>query len=170
MRSWKSLALTVVLACSALLATGVHALDEGARLPEIGLTDLSGNRVDLGSLKGKVVVVDFWATWCAPCKQELPILEKLWQKDRAKGLVVVGVSVDQEAANVGAFVKQLKLSFPVVHDKAHAVADRVKPPRMPSSYIVDRNGVVRHVHGGFRADDAGKIESEVNALLGQFGQ
>jgi thiol-disulfide isomerase/thioredoxin len=114
-----------------------------------------------------VVIVDFWATWCAPCKQELPLLEKLYQKYKGRGLMIVGVSVDQEAANVGAFVKQLKLTFPIVHDKAHSVADRVKPPKMPSSYVVDRNGVVRHLHGGFRSGDEGKIESEINALLGQ---
>jgi peroxiredoxin len=166
MRSWKSLIFTVILA-SSLLAAGAQALDEGARLPEIGLNDLSGKRVDVASLKGKVVIVDFWATWCAPCKQELPLLEKLYQKYKARGLVIVGVSVDQEEANVGAFVKQLKLSFPVVHDKAHAVADRVKPPKMPSSYVVDRNGVVRHLHGGFRSGDEAKLESEINALLGQ---
>jgi peroxiredoxin len=166
MRSWKSLICTVILA-SSLLAAGAQALDEGARLPEIGLNDLSGKRVDLASLKGKVVIVDFWATWCAPCKQELPLLEKLYQKYKGRGLVILGVSVDQEEANVGAFVKQLKLSFPIVHDKAHSVADRVKPPKMPSSYVVDRNGVVRHLHGGFRSGDEGKIESEINALLGQ---
>ena len=67
--------------------------------------------------------------------------------------MIVGVSVDQEAANLGAFLKQMQLYVPVVHDKAHAVADRFKPPRMPSSYIVDRNGIVRHVHGGFRSGD-----------------
>ena len=75
---------------------------------------------------------------------------------------MVGVSVDEEAANVGdASSSKCKLSFPVVHDKAHAVADRYKPPRMPSSYVVDRNGVVRHVHGGFRSGDEAKLESEI---------
>jgi thiol-disulfide isomerase/thioredoxin len=161
--------LRAVLICSlltgSLLAARASALDAGAPLPEIGLTDLSGKRIDAATLKGKVVIVDFWASWCAPCKQEMPILEKLYQKYGSKGLVVVGVSVDQEDANVGAFVKQLKVSFPIVHDKAHGVANRFKPPRMPSSYIIDRQGIVRKVHGGFRAADASAIEGEVSSLL-----
>ena len=70
----------------------------GARMPEIGLKDLRGARVDLASLKGKVVIVDFWASWCAPCKQEMPVLERLYKKYKDRGLVVVGVSVDQELA------------------------------------------------------------------------
>ena len=143
-----------------------RALEVGARLPEIGLIDLNGKRVDLAALRGKVVVVDFLASWCAPCKQEMPILDRLYKKYRERGLVVIGVSVDQELTNLRDLLKQVKVTFPVVHDKAHAVADRYKPARMPSSYVIDRNGVVRHVHGGFRADDAAKIEAEVGALLG----
>jgi peroxiredoxin len=150
-----------------VLAGRASALDAGARLPEIGLTDLSGKRVDVASLKGKVVLVDFWATWCAPCKQEMPVLERLYQKYKDRGFTVVGVSVDQESTNVGSFLKQLKVSFPIVHDKVHEVANRFHPPRMPSSYVVDRNGVVRYVHGGFRSGDDAKLESELNTLLGQ---
>jgi cytochrome c biogenesis protein CcmG, thiol:disulfide interchange protein DsbE len=136
-------------------------------MPEIGLKDTRGNRVDLNSLKGKVVIVDFWASWCGPCKQEMPILEKLYKKYKDRGLVVVGVSVDQDLANVKTFLKTMPVSFPIAHDGGHEVANRFKPPKMPSSYIVDRNGVVRHVHGGYRDGDAAKFEAEVTALLGK---
>ena len=162
----KSLAITAILV-SMLCATSALALDAGARLPEIGISDLAGRRVDLASLQGKVAVIDFWATWCAPCKQELPVLQKLYDKYKGRGLMVVGVSVDQDAANVGPFVKQLHLTFPIAHDKGHSVADRYRPPRMPSSYVVDRHGVIRYVHGGFRSGDDSKLESEINTLLAQ---
>jgi len=83
----------------------------------------------------------------------------------ADGLVIVAVSVDKESSNITDFLKQVRVSFPIVHDQDHAVADRFKPPRMPSSYIVDRKGIVRHVHGGFRPDDAAALEAEIKALL-----
>jgi thiol-disulfide isomerase/thioredoxin len=141
------------------------ALEAGGRLPEIGLNDLSGRRIDAASLAGKVVVVDFLASWCAPCKQEMPVLDRLYKKHKDKGLVVVGVSVDEEVGNLRGLLKQVRVTFPIVHDGSKAVAGRFKPPRMPSSYIVDRKGIVRFVHAGFRADDAAKIESQVTSLL-----
>ena len=144
-----------------------HALDQGAKMPEIGLTDLSGKPVTVAALAGKVVIVDFWATWCAPCKEEMPVLEKLYKKYGSKGLVVVGVSVDKDASNIKSFVKKLGVSFPIVHDANHQVSGRYQPPRMPSSYIIDRKGIVRFVHGGFRADDAPVFEKQVLQLLGK---
>ena len=145
-----------------------YALDEGAKMPEIGLADLStGKPVTVASLAGKVVIVDFWATWCAPCKEEMPVLEKLYKKYGSKGLVVVGVSVDKDASNIKGFLKKLNVTFPVVHDANHQVSGRYQPPRMPSSYIVDRKGIVRFVHGGFRADDAPVFEKQVLQLLGK---
>jgi peroxiredoxin len=162
----KSLNLFAVVGLTlTLLAAGVHALDAGAKMPEIGLNDLSGKPVNLASLAGKVVVVDFWATWCAPCKEELPVLQKLYKKYGAQGLVIIGVSVDKDAANLGGFLKKLAVTFPVVHDANHGVSGRYAPPRMPSSYIVDRKGIVRYVHGGFRADDAAVFEKQIQELL-----
>jgi thiol-disulfide isomerase/thioredoxin len=158
---------TVLSLALGWLADPALALDAGARLPEIGLTDVRGVRVDAASLKGKVVIVDFWASWCGPCKEEMPVLERLYKKYKSRGLVVVGVSVDQELGNMKSFLKQVPVSFSIVHDAEHKVAGRFKPPRMPSSYVVDRNGIVRYVHAGFRDEDAAKLEAEVSALLGK---
>jgi len=160
-------AFIAAVAALSLVIPPAHALDVGAKMPEIGLTDLNGKQVSLASLAGKVVVVDFWATWCAPCKEEMPVLEKLYKKYGSKGLVIVGVSVDKDASNIKGFLKKIGVTFPVVHDANHQVSGRYQPPRMPSSYIVDRKGIVRYVHGGYRADDAAKIEKELVALLGK---
>jgi cytochrome c biogenesis protein CcmG, thiol:disulfide interchange protein DsbE len=162
---WSSGAFYAVLAALWLSSLPASALDAGAKMPEIGLTDLSGKTVNVASLAGKVVVIDFWATWCAPCKEELPVLQKLYKKYAAQGLVVVGVSVDKDAANIPSFLKKLGVTFPVVHDANHQVSGRYQPPRMPSSYIVDRKGIVRYVHGGFRADDAAVFEKQIKELL-----
>jgi cytochrome c biogenesis protein CcmG, thiol:disulfide interchange protein DsbE len=162
------LSLWVLLALclqSGFSLSSVHALETGVRQPEIGLSDRNGKRIDLASLKGKVVLIDFWASWCAPCKQEMPVLERLYQKYKGEGLVIVAVSVDKESSNITDFLKQVRVSFPIVHDRDHDVADRFQPPRMPSSYIVDRKGIVRYVHGGFRSEDAAKLEAEIKSLL-----
>ena len=149
-----------------LLATSAYALRQGQRAPEINLRDLSGNQVTMASLRGRVVLVDFWASWCAPCAEEMPVLERFQRTYGGRGFTVIGVSQDHTVDNVRTFVRQHPVSFPIVHDPAHAVAGRYRPPRMPSSYIVDRNGVVRHVHEGFRAADAATMEREIRALLG----
>ncbi|MCA9577192.1 MAG: TlpA family protein disulfide reductase [Myxococcales bacterium] len=141
------------------------ALRGGQRAPEIGLTDLAGQRVDLASLRGKVVLVDFWASWCGPCREELPVLERFYQTYRERGLVVVGVNVDQDVANMTRFLQRQPLTFPVVHDAQHAVAERYGPTTMPSSFLIDRAGVVHSVHRGFRASDAAPLEAEIRALL-----
>jgi len=150
-----------------MCATSALALESGARMPEIGLKDLQGRPVSAATLRGKVVLIDFWASWCAPCREEMPILQRLYNTYRAQGLVIVGVSVDREAANARAFVGRLGVTFPIIHDADHQLAGRFAPPKMPSSYIVDRRGVVRHVHAGFRAPDAVVMEREIKALLAQ---
>lgn len=147
------------------LSSSAFALEAGAKMPEIGLRTLDGKKVTVEALKGKVVVVDFWATWCGPCKEEMPILQKLYAKYGKQGLVILGVSVDREADNIKSFLGKLGVSFPVVHDGEHAVTDRYKPEKMPSSYIVDREGVVKYVHAGFNASDAATFEKEIKELL-----
>lgn len=150
-----------------LFSGSALALESGARMPEIGLKDLQGHPVSAATLRGKVVLVDFWASWCAPCREEMPVLEHLYKTYRAQGLVIVGVSVDQQASNARTFVGRLGVTFPIIHDAQHQLAGRFAPPKMPSSYIVDRRGVVRHVHAGFRAPDAAVLEREIKALLAQ---
>ena len=147
--------------------SSASAVGEGALAPEIALKDLSGKLVRVADLKGHVVVVDFWASWCAPCREELPVLEGLYRKYRAKGLVVIGVGQDKEAANLAKFLRASPLTFPIVHDSAGAVADRYAPPKMPSSYVVDKKGLIRHVHAGFKASDKASLERELSALLAE---
>lgn len=160
--------LAVCLAVIALAATHrALALEAGGRMPEIGLKDLRGTMVDRASLAGKVVIVDFWASWCGPCKEEMPVLSRLYAKHAQRGLVVVAVSVDEELENVRDFLAKLPVKFPVVHDPKHVVAGRFAPPKMPSSYVIDRRGVVRYVHAGFRPSDADGLAREVERLLAE---
>jgi peroxiredoxin len=154
-----------VLALTLGLAATAAALAVGARAPELGANDQSGNRVTIAGLRGSVVVVDFWASWCGPCAEEMPELERLYQRHRERGLVIVGVSQDRQASNMQSFLSRGRVTFPNVHDGSHAIAGRYVPPRMPTSYVIDRRGVVRHVHAGYRAGDAATLEREIVALL-----
>jgi peroxiredoxin len=145
----------------------VEALDRGARAPEINLRDLDGRRVQMSRLRGKVVVVDFWASWCGPCREAMPALDRLYRRYRSRGLAVVGVSVDRNLSNARGFLRRVRVSFPIVHDGRHQVAGRYSPATMPTTYIVDRRGVVRHIHRGFRSGDAQRMEREIRTLLAQ---
>ncbi len=162
----RHLLLPAALTTLSLLAVGqVAALDTGSRAPALGARDLHGQTVRLSALRGRVVIVDFWASWCGPCRHELPILERLYERYRSRGLVIVGVSVDRTLDNIHGFLSRTPVSFPVIYDAHHQIAGRYSPPRMPSSYILDRRGIVRHVHEGFRSQDAASIEREVQQLL-----
>lgn len=145
----------------------VSATGTGSMAPEIAAADLDGKGVRLSKLRGKVVLVDFWASWCAPCREELPVLDALYKKYRARGLEVIAVNQDRSRAKLTQFLRRVPLSFPVVHDENGSVAGRYSPPKMPSSYLIDRRGLVRHVQAGFRAKDRAALERQIVDLLGK---
>ncbi len=137
----------------------------GKQAPDLSIQSLNAKGdVKLGDLGGKVVVVDFWATWCGPCKQSFPGLQALSKRHEGK-VAVVGVSVNDEQDGITDFAKELGTTFPIGWDKGHAIADRWKVPTMPSSYVVDATGTVRYVHAGYHAGDEAEIEKEVASLL-----
>ena len=149
----------------AVLAPQALAIGAGTLAPEIGAKDLAGRGVNIASLKGKVVLVDFWASWCAPCREELPVLDSLYKKYRARGFEVVGVNQDESADSAKKFLSSRPLAFRVVHDRGGLVANRYEPAKMPSSFLIDRKGIVRHVNAGFRAADKAALEKQIGDLL-----
>ena len=159
----------LIATLSSLVALAISvpafALRDGSRAPEIGLRDTDGHMVRMSELRGKVVLVDFWASWCAPCREEIPVLNEL-QREFGNDLVIVGVNIDRDESNMRDFMRRMPMRFRVVHDSGgSSVAERYSPPRMPSSYIIDRRGIVRHVHAGFRAGDDNQMRSQIRALL-----
>jgi len=158
--------LAVLALCTAATALA-QEVAAGARAPELGIADLSGHPVTLASLRGRVVVVDFWASWCEPCATSMPVYQRLYSSLSGQGLTIVGVSQDTRAENARQFATRHRVTFPVLVDSAHAIANRYHPAHMPTAFVIDRRGLVRHVHQGWHASDAASLESQVRALLAE---
>ena len=120
--------------------------------------------VDVGAT-GKVMLIDFWATWCGPCKESFPKYQDLYVKYKASGLELVAISLDDESNEIGAFVKATGVKFPVGWDGGKKAAPCFDIKNMPTAYIVDKKGVVRHVHRGYHANEEKEIEKEIKELL-----
>lgn len=156
------------LGVAALLSLpGIAGAGQKAGQPAaaFALRDLAGGELKLEELRGKVVVLDFFASWCEPCLKELPALETLHRKYAPAGVVFVAINLDKERQNALELVSRLKLTLKVLLDPEGKIAERYDPPKMPSSYVIDRAGVVRFVNEGFSgAADLVKLEKQLTEL------
>lgn len=137
----------------------------GKKAIDFTLPSVTGESIALQGFRGKVVLLNFWATWCAPCREELPELMQLQEQFRKRGLVVVAVTVDHELENVRNFLKKHGITLPALWDRRQKVAEAYAVEKMPSSYLIDRNGVLRFVHRGYSPDELKRIVMEIDELL-----
>ncbi len=129
-----------------------------------------GDAVDaaVGQVRGKVALIDFWASWCPPCKASFPAYGRIYAEYAPRGLRLLAVSVDESAVAYADFVKRLAPPFAVVRDGNQSLVQRVQVPTMPTSYLVDRSGRVRYVHTGFRgAETEAAMRKEIETLLAE---
>lgn len=147
---------------------GGDGVAQGAAATDFTLRDVEGQNVHLSDFAGKVVLIDFWATWCVPCEAEIPHLEKLFQENKDKGLVVLGISMDgpETMAGVAPFVRRYNLSFPVLLDEETRVVGIYNPKRTaPLSVLINRKGEIARVRGGYSPGDENLIADDVKKLL-----
>jgi len=144
----KACALAVALLVLIILFAGIHYSGAeqkvtGRSAEDFTLNDLNGKKVTLSSFRDKVVLINFWATWCSPCREEMPSMEKLYRRFRDKGFVVLAVSTDRAAVDVQDYLQSQPLSFPVLLDYDLRVArSKYKVFMTPTSFLIDRRGVV----------------------------
>lgn len=140
----------------------------GDASPKCTLTPLGGGPgKDLQQYKGKVVYVDFWASWCGPCAQSFPFMNQLHKDLHAKGLEIIGVNLDEEPEEAKGFLAKKPAQFTILADASGQCPQDFGVKAMPSSYLIDRDGVVRHVHLGFKGSDSAQLRQQVEALLGK---
>jgi peroxiredoxin len=168
-------AAVIAAATVPALITSVYAmLPEGRKAPDFKLSALGGKTMSLADLrkdptdkaKKRVVLLDFWATWCPPCQEYAPKLQRLHERYGKQGLHIVGIALDSDGAkSVRPFVKQRKLTYTMLLDSERKVARLYQAPPIPQTYIVDREGVIRSLHLGFYPGMEKDLEKEIKALL-----
>lgn len=160
--------ISILFILTGTLTFGAPRLRPGESFPQLNLKVIGKDQnLTSAQLQGKVVVVDFWASWCGPCKLSFPFYNTLYKKYHSKGLEIVGVNVDDELKAAQDFQKSTPVDFPLVYDDGKKLVTQVGVATMPTSFFMDRKGKVTLVHRGFVRSDTDKLEKQVQRLLSQ---
>lgn len=165
---WRRLLIVLCLgmAWAGQVGAAVKEGDSFPRLDPDHLKVISGS--GFPELAGKVVLVDFWASWCAPCKASFPALDKLHREFSSRGFAVVAVGIDEKPAAAAAFVKKLSPGFVTLHDHRQELVRRVEVPTMPTSFLLGADGKVRFIHRGFHGDRTeAELRRQIEGLLAE---
>jgi peroxiredoxin len=155
--------LSLVFACA--VAWSATAGEISGQAPGFTLAARGGDRVALEDLAGQVVMVNFWATWCGPCRQEMPQLEALYQRYRDLGFTLLGVNVEEDASGADQFLAETPVSFPILFDPANEVSALYEVVAMPSTVLIDRSGNMRFIHHGYKPGYENDYQTQIRALL-----
>ncbi len=138
---------------------------ENAPAPAFTLSAVGGQKVSLSQYKGQVVMINFWATWCGPCRQEMPLLDAMYKKYKKMGFTLIGVNVEPDSKAAEAFLKTMPVSFPVAFDPDSSISKLYSVQGMPSSIIIDRKGNARVIHRGYRPGDENVYLDHIRKLI-----
>ncbi len=152
-------------ALAAVIVSAAFAADAGGPAPAFTLEALSGGQAALSQYQGQVVMVNFWATWCGPCQQEMPLLDQMYKKFKPVGFTLIGVNVDKDAPPVKDLLARKPVSFPVLLDPTNAVSKAYHLDEMPSSVIIDKTGTIRYVHRGYKPGDENEYQDRIRQLI-----
>ena len=158
-----NMALILLLLPCRIAQPADSALDNQA--PEFTLKSLRDKNLSLREYRGQVVMINFWATWCGPCRQEMPALNALYEKYRHAGFVLLGVNVDSETANAVQMASKLKATYPILFDTDKQASVLYHVSVMPTTVLIDRDGKVRYIQKGYVAGIENKYQTQIRELL-----
>lgn len=148
-----------------LASMNVQAVAVRDDAPDFTLRSLGGGNLRLEEYRGQVVLINFWASWCGPCRQEMPLLDRLHHRYQDTGFAVLGVNVEGEVEPAREIVDQTSVTFPILIDEAQKVSEMYDLQAMPSTVVIDRDGVVRYIHLGYKPGDEAKYVEVVKRLI-----
>ena len=143
----------------------VLAAEVGKSAPDFTLKSLGGKNLKLSEMAGNVVLINFWASWCGPCREEMPLLNALHKKYEPLGFTVFGVNVEEDVKAAKGFLKNFPVDFPVLLDNTNQVSKQYKVIAMPTTVVVDRDGNMRYLHQGYKSGDEVKYRQMVKTLV-----
>jgi len=155
----------IALAMFGLLPLSADAMSTSGQAPDFTLHSRSGHNLRLSDYRGQVVLLNFWASWCGPCRQEMPLLEVLYKRYHKLGFTILGVNVDTDSTKANNYLRDIKVSFPVLYDNQNAVAKNFNVNAMPTTVIIDRNGKMRFMHQGYKPGYENDYRKEVIQLI-----
>ena len=148
-------------AASSLASSGM----EGQKAPDFALKSSTGDNLRLSEYRGDVVMINFWATWCGPCRQEMPLLDELYNRYQRVGFNLLGVNIDDDSRRAMQMAEELGIDFPVLFDASKEVSRLYEVEAMPVTVLVDREGTVRYVHHGYKPGYEDKYLDQIRSLL-----
>ncbi len=163
--SGNRLCLLLVCFLSFAVVTQVDAASVKGQAPNFTLKSLGGKNLKLSEMAGNVVLINFWASWCGPCREEMPLLNDLHKKYEPLGFTVLGVNVEEDARNARGFLKNFPVDFPVLLDSKNQVSKKYNVIAMPTTVVVDRDGNMRFLHKGYKPGDEEKYRKMVKKLV-----
>lgn len=159
LRGLRVTALAATLAVSSLVGASASLA------PTFALPSRGGDTVTLDKLKGQVVMINFWASWCGPCRTEMPLLDQMYKRYSSLGFTLLGVNVESDSKDAEKLLQQVPVSFPVLFDKENKVSKLYEVNAMPSTVFIDRKGNVRYLHRGYKNGDESEYLNQIRALL-----
>ena len=157
--------LITIFLLASLANTNLSANTISGEAPNFTLKSNSGKNIKLSELRGQVVLINFWASWCGPCRQEMPELKKLYSKYKKLGFTILGVNVEEDNTEALKIIKDDKISFPVLFDTENKVSRLYDVTGMPTTVLVDRNGNMRYLHRAYKPGDIDKYKKWVKQLI-----